>query len=342
MTIEKDSLYNIAKKEILRLSNIYLNLIKATVNFENLKARNLTSKEIITIILSGKGSHLNPEKTSAKDALAEWERRKAIPFDIETSITTGVYYKLRKISEIYLNELEKKTSGFKSFNPEIIQGNPYFLPFLQHIGGIFSKSKLKEIAGSVNDTSISKPSAKKLSQFLQKRVDAKTINKGEILTRLGGTLEGIVRDLVGRILLENIVESALTAEGLIFQKEDEYKSLSGVVYDFRADFVLPNAENPKVFIEVRKSSSRHASLYAKDKMFSAVNWKGKNKELLGVWVVDGSWTAATLDTMTKVFDYVVPISSSAKLAKIIAAYLKGDKSKLKRIITFRVENKDSK
>jgi len=71
-------------------------------------------------------------------------------------------------------------------------------------------------------------------------------------------------------------------------------------------------------------------------MFSAINWKGNNKELLGVLIVDGAWTAVTLDILTRVFDYVVPISASRKLAKTIAAYLAGDQSKLKWIIDFRI------
>jgi hypothetical protein len=61
-----------------------------------------------------------------------------------------------------------------------------------------------------------------------------------------------------------------------------------------------------------------------------------NKDPLGVIVVDGPWTAATLGIMAKVFDYVVPLSASARLAEIIEAYLNGDKSKLKWIIDFRI------
>ena len=52
--------------------------------------------------------------------------------------------------------------------------------------------------GGVSDTSISKPAAKRLSEFLKTRVDPAAVNKGEILQRLESTLEGIVRDLVGR------------------------------------------------------------------------------------------------------------------------------------------------
>jgi len=106
-----------------------------------------------------------------------------------------------------------------------------------------------------------------------------------------------------------------------YQRENEYESLAGVVYDFRADFVLPNATQPKAFIEVRKSSARHPSLYAKDKMFSAINWKGKTPKLLAVLVVDGEWTGETLRVMANVFAYVVPISRVVDLVGTLEAYL---------------------
>lgn len=333
---KNQSLYNIAKVEIQRLIEIYLKLIEDTSNLENVTPQALSSKEAIIILLAGKGIQLDSDTARAENAIAEWERRQAVPFDIETGVTAGVYLKLREVAEGYFDELYESTEGLNRFDPELIRNDPHWLPFLQHICGIFSKSKLKEIIGSVNDTGISVRAAERLVKCLKERVVPKNIVKGEILTRLGGTLEGIVSDLVGRVLLESVVASALEAEGLPFQREEDYPHLPGVVYDFRADFILPDATSPKVFIEVRKSSSRHASLYAKDKMFSAINWKGNNKELLGVLVVDGTWTAVTLEIMTKVFDYVVPISASRKLAKTIAAYLAGDQSKLKWIIDFRI------
>ena len=125
-------------------------------------------------------------------------------------------------------------------------------------------------------------------------------------------------------------------ENLTFLREGEYHSLAGVVYDFRADFVLPDAVSPKAFIEVRKSSSRHASLYSKDKMFSAINWKGKSSELLAVLVVDGEWTNETLRVMASVFDYVVPIGRIDELVQSVKAYLEGDNQKLKWLIEFRI------
>lgn len=112
--------------------------------------------------------------------------------------------------------------------------------------------------------------------------------------------------------------------------------MEGVIYNFRSDFVVPDENEPKAFIEVRKSSSRHASLYAKDKMFSAINWKGKNKGILAILIVDGEWTAETLRIMANVFDYVVPIKAVSFVANSIAQYLQGDKSKLKWVIDFSI------
>ena len=120
-------------------------------------------------------------------------------------------------------------------------------------------------------------------------------------------------------------------------REDDYGSLSGVVYDFRADFVVPTPEEPLAFIEVRKSSSRHASLYAKDKMFSAINWKGRHQRMLGIIVVDGDWTSTTLEVMSRVFDYVIPISQAPRMAETIRDYVNGDTSKLKWLIQFRID-----
>jgi hypothetical protein len=232
--------------------------------------------------------------------------------------------------------MEVETENFSVFTPAFINKNPHLLPLFQHLSGIFSKAALKTQVGSVSDNSISKPASVRLATLLQERVNPKTVNKGEILQRLESTLEGIVRDLIGRVLFESIVDRALHDQGLQFQREEEYNSLEGVVYDFRADFVLPSADKPLAFIEVRKSSARHASLYAKDKMFSAINWKGKNADLLAVLVIDGPWTGETLRVLANVFDYVIPIARVADLAATLDAYLKGDRSKLKWLIDFKI------
>ena len=313
-------------------------MAKATAGLSRITTSDIEDPRAKVILLAGLNALPATPLLTAEQVVEEWKRRQAVPFDLEAAITAGVYSNIRGVGARFLDELEERTSSFTDFPPEFISTNPYLLPLIQHLAGIFSKAALKKQVGGVSDNAISKPATRRLSTLLHQRVAAHSVNKGEILKRLESTLEGIVRDLVGRVLLESIVDAALRDRGVAFQREEEYSSLPGVVYDFRADFVLPTAEKAKAFIEVRKSSSRHASLYAKDKMFSAINWKGNNKDLLAILVVDGEWTGETLRVLANVFDYVVPIARVPELVDTVKAYLDGDTSKLKWLIDFRIES----
>ena len=328
------TLYQIANDEIRRCIDVYLKLAEQSKGLTALLPKHLPENRGRVIVMAGLG--IAVRSATAEEVCSEWQRRQALSFDLETGITAGVYTNLRTVAETFYEQLSEATDGFTRFDRQYLAENPYLLPLLQHLAGIFSKAKLKELVGSVSDNSISKPAAERLSKLLSERVDPSRVVKGEILKRLESTLEGIVRDLVGRVLLESVVDAALRRRSLSFLREEQYQSLAGVVYDFRADFILPDATTPKVFIEVRKSSSRHASLYAKDKMFSAINWKGKTTDLLAVLVVDGEWTGETLRVMANVFDYVVPIGRVDELVQSVEAYLKGDRRKLKWLIDFRI------
>ena len=329
------SLYSIADEEIRLCISDYLELMESSSGLSNLRPEHIDTDRKRLIILAGLNVH-NLDQT-ADVAFNEWTRRQAIPFDVETAITSGVYINIRGVGAEMLDFVEKETEGFSSFNADFVHQNPACLPLLQHLAGIFSKAALKKIVGSASDNSISKPASERITTLLKERVVASGVNKGEVLRRLDSTLEGIVRDLVGRVMLESLVDSALRKKGITFLREDEYPSLTGVVYDFRADFVVPDHLNPKAFIEVRKSSSRHASLYAKDKMFSAINWKGKHRDMLAILIVDGEWTAETLRIMANIFDYVVPIGRVNELAETLSSYVSGDKSKLKWLVEFKIE-----
>jgi len=328
------TLYQIADAEIRRCIDVYLALAQASRGLTAVVPQHLVDERARIIVMAGLG--IPPRAATPEEVHAEWQRRQALIFDLETAITAGVYTNLRTVAESLYEDVRSRTSDFTRFDPAYLVENPHVLPLMQHLSGIFSKAKLKEQVGSVSDHNISRPAAERLCKLLAERVDPARVVKGEILKRLESTLEGIVRDLVGRVLLESIVDAALRRRRLSFLREDEYEALAGVVYDFRADFVLPDATAPKVFIEVRKSSSRHASLYAKDKMFSAINWKGKTPDLLGVLVVDGEWTGETLRVMANVFDYVVPIGRIDDLVQSVEGYLNGDHTKLKWLIEFRI------
>jgi hypothetical protein len=335
-----NTLYAIAMSFMKYYIDFYLKLINKTKGFADLEVNNIESDEEKLIILAGINSNLEPKTTSRNDVVEEWKRRQAINFDIEESITKGVYIKMREVAQNMIDELRIATDNFNIFDPNYIHENPRMLPIFQRLINVRSKSELKRKIGSVSDNTISKSAAKKLAELLNSNQN-KNIDDQAILQGIETTLEGIIRDLVGRVLLETIVSTALDEANIPYKREKEYKFIEGVIYNFRADFVIPNESKPKAFIEVRKSSSRHASLYAKDKMFSAINWKGKNKEMLAILIVDGEWTVETLRIMANVFDYVVPIKAVASVAYSIAQYLQGDKSKLKWVIDFSIHQADS-
>ena len=315
----------------------YLVLAETTKGFSSVDVQALSEPFDRLMFAAGIGMHVaDPNNIDPAHLVAEWSRKRAVPFDIERSVTIGVYSLIRPFADELYEEAEKLTKGFTEFKAEDLLNTPHLLPILQHLAGVFSKANLKKEVGSVSDTGFSKPAAERLSSLLTERVTASSIVKANILQRMESTLEGIVRDLVGRVLLEEVVAEALKDEKVPFLREDEYSSLAGVVYDFRADFVVPNEKQPIAFVEVRKSSSRHASLYAKDKMFSAINWKGHYKNLIGIIVVDGDWTQATLQTMARVFDYVIPLHQCPYMAKVLKKAATGDESVLKWLLNFSI------
>jgi len=329
------SLYSIANSEMNRLIKIYLDMSSRTAGFSIPSIEVLETEDQRGIVLGGIGSMLDAKK-SPDCVLAEWSRMQAVPFNAEEAVSRGVYAALDDAVARLLLRLYQETNGFKDFDAEFIAANPNFLPVFQRLLNVPSKSKLKDLVGSVSDTSISKPASRKIADQLRLRSHATPPTVEQLKAAMKPTLEGIVRDLVGRVLLESIVASALDGARVEYQRENEYSGIEGVVYKFRADFVIPHAESPLVFIEVRKSSARHASLYAKDKMFSAINWKGYNQKLMAVLITEGPWTAQTLQVMAKVFDYVIPLNKSTEVAEVIAKYVGGDKTQLKTLINFSI------
>ncbi|PJD98032.1 MAG: hypothetical protein CK427_17210 [Leptospira sp.] len=314
----------------------YLDLINNSNSFSEIKPELFNNPDLAEMFAFGIGVTLDLESQGYQQNLInEYNRKIAVKFDIENAVTLGVYKIVRNHAEVLYDLAFKITNKFKNFEDQIIFNNPETLPIFQNILGL-SKSQLLKKVGSVSDSSISKPASKRLSELLTSTISKKEVDKNNTLQRLEVTIEGIVRDLVGRVLFEEVVANALIRANVPFLRENEYSDLSGVVYNFRADFVIPNTTSPIAFIEVRKSSSRHASLYAKDKMFSAINWKGKHKKLIGVIIVEGEWTQATLQIMASVFDYVVPLEKCKDLAEKLKKAVDGDESILKWLVEFSI------
>ena len=331
------TLYEIALESMREYIQVYLDLARRTNAFTAIQPDNIQEYHQRVIVLGGINSPLDPSTISSEEVVQEWQSMRAVPFQVELAITRGVYIPLRNRTDQLIEQLDHDTSGFLEFDPHYIHQNPYMLPILQRLANFSSKSEMKSRIGNVSDHAISMPVAERLVSVLTQREPGRTINRPQLFQSIQPTLEGIVRDLVGKVLLEDIVANALDGAGVPYMRESQYRYLPGVVYDFRADFVIPDANDPKAFIEVRKSSSRHASLYAKDKMFSAINWKGNNRDLLAVLIVDGPWTGETLYVMSKVYDYVTPLSMVSDAVDAISNYLKGAQNNMKWHINFSIQ-----
>lgn len=333
-----ETLYQHTTSKMREIINIMLPLSQETGNFYNPNDEHFSTDDKATILLCGKGYSITDIPMSVNDRKNAWLGRSAITFGIERSAKALLYKKIQPFINNLVENAFDETDNFKTVSAQWINENPYYLPVMMHALGVFSKRDLQKliVKGTASDTGISKPVSEKLA-VLFSGIDATTIpNKIQIIERIKGTTEGIVRDLIGRLLLEDFVAQALSNEEIPFMREDEYEAITGVVYDFRADFVIPSPENPKAFIEVRKSSAGHASLYAKDKMFSAINWKGKHRKCLAIVVVDGPWTQPTLEVMSRVFDYVIPVERASEVAIKIKQYLDGDETVLRWLIQFQI------
>jgi len=332
---KKTTIYEFAQTEMNSIVLAMLELAERTGNFINPPAKTWDDLSSAEMLLCGKGCHIDDIKNLPSFENA-WLARAAFPFSIETAATGSLYRRIQLFTDELIANAYAQSDNFTNINAAWIRENPQFLPIYMHVAGSFSKQELRKRIGSASDNSISKPAAEKIFAMLTDATRVGVTDESRVKERIKATVEGIVRDLVGRLLLEQFVASALSRHKVPFKREEEYKNLEGVVYDFRADFVVPNEKAPMAFLEVRKSSSRHASLYAKDKMFSAINWKGRHPECLGVLIIDGPWTEVTLKIMSRIFDYVIPINQVDEVAAKIRAYLDGDKSVLQWLIDFKI------
>ena len=336
MTVNDLTISQYARKVLDAEIQHYLKLLNDTDGLKRLSTAALIDENAMRIVAAGIGVTVTKDDHQAKISLVkDFYRWEAAHFDIENAVTAGVYQQLRPHLSYLYDTASDLTEGFTRFDATEIRSHPNLLPVLQRILDV-SKADLKKSVGSVSDSRISKPASERIVDLLKKKVAQAPVDRTSTLSGMGVTLEGIVRDLKGRVLFEEIVANALDLHEVTYKRESEHRGLPGVVYDIRPDFVVPSVQDPVAFIEVRKSSTRHASLYAKDKMFSAINWKGRHARLIGVIIVEGEWTQSALQTMTQVFDYVVPLHSVTRVGKILRDVLDGDTSALRWLIEFRI------
>lgn len=162
------TLYQIANEAIRQCIAVYLQLAEQSRGLTALLPEHLPDEHGRVIVMAGLGVAVRP--ATAEEVCAEWQRRQALPFDVETGITASVYTNLRAVADTFYEQLREVTDSFTRFDATYLAENPHFLPLLQHLGGIFSKAKLQELVGSVSDNRISKPAAERLSKLLSERI----------------------------------------------------------------------------------------------------------------------------------------------------------------------------
>jgi hypothetical protein len=101
------TLYGIAMNLMKGYIDVYLKLVNETKGFALVEPKDTQEYEQKLIILTGINSNLNPINSTADDVVQEWERRQAIIFDVEASITKGVYIKMREVCKELINELRQ-------------------------------------------------------------------------------------------------------------------------------------------------------------------------------------------------------------------------------------------
>jgi hypothetical protein len=329
------TLYQFGKEATLRLIAEYLALLEATQGLHDVRPEHFENETWRLLLLGGKGLQPGEVPDHPIPAHALHEGRRAVSHDIQSAVSGPLYVQMSRHALALAGRAAELSENFAHLSAEELRAEAELLPVFMHAAGVFSMSVLRKEVGRVADTGLSVPASVRAVEFLVPRF-LDDVDLERLVERLGSTIEGQVRDLLGRYLLESVVEAAFSRLGVPFQREEEYTSLAGVVYDHRADFVVPDATAPKLFVEVRRSAARHSSLYAKDKMFSAINWKGRHSDLIGVLILDGEWSRNSRLALARVFDYVLPVSSADELARIAKAYIGGDSSKLLRLIRFEI------
>jgi hypothetical protein len=63
------------------------------------------------IILTWINSNIKAENATANDVVREWQRRLAMIFDVETSISKGLYIKMGEIGRNLIDELRIDTNN---------------------------------------------------------------------------------------------------------------------------------------------------------------------------------------------------------------------------------------
>jgi hypothetical protein len=204
---EPQTIYIFAHEQMSQIVLALLDLASSTKNFTEPPPSAWTNTSESEMLLCGKGLHIE-DIEKLKSPENAWLGRLAIPFSLELAATGILYKRLRVFTDILIKSAFTETKNFSEVTPEWVRANPRFLPVLMHVMGAFSKQELKRQLGAASDRGISRRASSKIAEAL-KHTAGTVPDQQRIQERIKATVEGIVRDLVGRLLLEQFVATAL-------------------------------------------------------------------------------------------------------------------------------------
>ena len=99
----------------------YLALAEATEGFSSVDEESLADPLDRLMFAAGIGMYVaDPNTIDPADLVAEWRRKRAVPFDIERSVTVGVYSLIRPFADELYDAANTLTNGFTKFDAHVL------------------------------------------------------------------------------------------------------------------------------------------------------------------------------------------------------------------------------
>lgn len=291
-----------------------------TDGFRAVGASHFDCEDNACLLLAGKG--LTTLDCPA-DNFRAWEAC-ARMFSHAEAASGIVTSQLRSASEMIVDRVMSETKHMREVTVDWIVENPFSFPVFINATGTCSKKKYKKdlsLSGA-SDRRIGPKDAERIVRALK---PDNVLSKGEIVAGMQGLIEGIVRDQIGKVVNEDFVRLALDSLDLSYVRDEGGTQLvKGRYSASRTDFAMPCNENPKVFIDVRKSATNHASHYASDLSNSVADRITAHPECLAILVYDGEWTAPALERVQLAYDHVFSVVDSGDAAAVAERHVKGE------------------
>jgi hypothetical protein len=266
---------------------------------------------------------------AAEGNLSAWH---ACPAEFDHAAAAGsvVSAQVRTRAAEIVAHVFNETKSLRQVSVEWIMEHPYSLPVFVNAVGTRSKKRFRGELGltNVSDRKIGRMDAQRIADGIRA---SEVLAEREVIAAMEGLIEGIVRDQIGKVVNEAFIQQALDRLGVPYVRDEGGSNqIEGLVSASRADIAAPDNIDPKVYIEVRKSTANHASVYASSLMFSALDRQGKHPDSLAIMLYDGAWSRATKALMENAFHYVFHVLESDAAADIVRRHLAGEDMRPRR------------